>query len=303
MVSPPAIRTERLTKQYGSLTALADCTIAVDRGEVFGLLGPNGAGKSTLLRLLLGLLRPTAGSAFVESLDCHRESLAVRRKVAYLPGDPRLFRHMSGRKVLDFFADIRPECRIVGFLELAERLELDLGRRVASMSTGMRQKLALVVTLGADTPIVILDEPTSNLDPTVRREVMQLVAEAKAGGRTVLFSSHVLPEVEQACDRVGILKQGRLVHLQVTSELRRCHRIHLRLKTNGAADSLEIPATLQDELEVRRRAETDVELEARSDLTAILKWLATLPLEEVRVEPVGLRAVYDRFHPAVNREA
>ncbi len=295
------IRTENLTKQYGSILALDDCSVTVRRGEIFGLLGPNGAGKSTLLRLLLGFLRPTRGRAYVESFDCRHQSLAVRRTVSYLPGDPRLFRHMNGHRVLTFFNRVRWGSRRDRFLRLAERLELDLSRRVASMSTGMRQKLALVVTLGTDTPIVILDEPTSNLDPTVRREVMQLVLEAKEQGRTVLFSSHVLAEVEQTCDRVGILRRGRLEWLQVLSELKRRHRIHLRLTDRELARSWKIPPELAEHLETRWQENDEIELETRSELTTVLQWLAGLPLSEVRIEPIGLRAVYDRFHPVVRK--
>lgn len=300
MDSIDAIKTVELTKSYGQLTALDHCSLSVSRGEVFGLLGPNGAGKTTLIRLLLGFLKPTSGQAWVEKADCLKHSLEIRRRVAYLPGDPRLFRHMSGTKVLDFFAQIRPSGDPSRFNQLAERLELDLRRRVGSMSTGMRQKLALVATLGAGTPIVILDEPTSNLDPTMRSEVMRMVAEAKQAGRTVLFSSHVLPEVEQVCDRVGILKSGKLVHLQAMSDLREQHRIYLELANNSDAQ-WSVPENLDDVLTLRQRNDNNLMLESSSELPPILQWLATLPLTKVRLESVRLQAIYDRFHPAGGR--
>jgi ABC-2 type transport system ATP-binding protein len=202
------VETCELTKRYGQLAALRDCTLAVERGEVFGLLGPNGAGKTTLLRLLLGYLRPTAGSARIGGLDCERQSVAVRRQVAYLPAEASIFPHLRGRDALAFFAEIRPGGDLRRALVLAERLELDLSRRVSYMSTGMKQKLALAATLAADTPLLILDEPTANLDPTVRRAVLALVAEARTAGKTVMFSSHVLSEVEEVCDRVVILRAG-----------------------------------------------------------------------------------------------
>ncbi|HWC89037.1 MAG TPA: ABC transporter ATP-binding protein, partial [Pirellulales bacterium] len=174
------VQTHSLSKQYGPFTALADCTLAIASGEVFGLLGPNGAGKTTLLRLLLGFLRPTAGRAEIDGLDCYRQSLAVHRRLAYLPGEARLFRQMDGHEVLRFFAEMRRPTREGRGPAIARRLGLDLSRQVALMSTGMRQKLALAATLAAETPLVILDEPTSNLDPTVRSDVIQLVSEAKA---------------------------------------------------------------------------------------------------------------------------
>jgi ABC-2 type transport system ATP-binding protein len=286
------VETHSLGKRYGALTALEDCTFTVRAGEVFGLLGPNGAGKTTLLRLLLGFLRPTTGSAKIDGLDCYRQSVLVRRRVSYLPGEARLFRQMRGRDVLSFFADVRPDGSRRRSEELAKRLELDTSRRVWLMSTGMRQKLALAATLAADTPLVVLDEPTNNLDPTMRGVVMALVAEARASGRTVLFSSHVLSEVEEMCDRVGILRGGRLVHLQVMSDLRQRHRI--RAKVNGPLP--EPPEHLQRRLSVRAASDGQVTIETPGELAPLLGWLSTLSLEEVRIEPVRLRAVYDHYH-------
>lgn len=286
------IQTHSLTKRYGSVAALLDCSLSVERGDVFGLLGPNGAGKTTLLRLLLGFLRPTAGRAAISGLDCHHESVRVRKITSYLPGEARLFRGMRGRQVLDFFADIRPGNDRRRFHQLAKRLDLDLTRRVAFMSTGMRQKLALAATLGAETPLVILDEPTANLDPTVRAEVIRMVGEAKQAGRTVVFSSHVLSEVEEACDHVVILRGGKLVHRQAMVELRKRHRIRAAL----GEELPETPAAFRDELSIRRNGDGEVVIETPLELAPLLGWLSTLPLTEVKIEPVGLRAVYERFH-------
>lgn len=286
------VETHALTKRYGSFTALADCNLAVRRGEVFGLLGPNGAGKTTLLRLLLGFLRPTAGRAAIDGWDSTRRSLQVRRRVAYLPGDVRLFRGMRGRDVLEFFAGARPGTDMRRSLQLAERLDLDLTRRVGYMSTGMRQKLALAAILSADTPLLILDEPTSNLDPNIRSEVIRMVAEARAAGRTVLFSSHVLSEVEESCDRVAILRAGRLVHLQEMSELRCQHQIRARL--TGELPS--VPEHFQGQLSIQPDGQGEVTIETPGQLAPLLGWLSTLPLEEVTIQPLGLRRIYDQFH-------
>jgi ABC-2 type transport system ATP-binding protein len=286
------VETHDLTKRYGRLTALDRCTLGVGEGEVFGLLGPNGAGKTTLLRLLLGYLRPTSGTARIAGLDCYRQSVRVRGQVTYLPGEARLFRQMRGRDVLRFFAEVRPQGDVRRARELAERLELDLSRRVAFMSTGMRQKLALASALSAPTPILVLDEPTSNLDPTVRHTVLDLVAEARRAGRTVIFSSHVLSEVEEACDRVVILRAGRPVHTQVMAELRHQHRIRMHLREAMPA----IPDQFHGQLSVTSSTNGSVTIETPAALTPILGWLATLPVEELSIEPVGLRAVYDRYH-------
>jgi ABC-2 type transport system ATP-binding protein len=292
--STSLVETTGLTKQYGSLKALDDCTLTVHRGEVFGLLGPNGAGKTTLLRLLMGYLRPTRGRATIAQLDCTTDSVAVHAKVSYLPGDVRLFRGMNGYDVLQFLAQLRGQNGAKRSLQLADRLRLDVSRRVTQMSTGMRQKLALAAALAVDVPLLILDEPTSNLDPSVRAIVMNLIREAKAGGRTVIFSSHVLSEVEQVCDRVVILRQGRLVYDQVLAEIRRCHRIRARLTTTLPPT----PEHLERQITVVQSQNQHVTIETTGDLPPLLGWLATLPLTEVRIEPLGLQAVYEQYHPA-----
>lgn len=288
------VETHSLTKRYGRFTALDDCSFRVERGEVFGLLGPNGAGKTTLLRLLLGYLRPTSGRAEINSLDCYHDSVAVHRSVSYLPGETRLFRQMRGREVLEFFTSIRGDGSGPRALALAARLSLDLTRPVALMSTGMRQKLALTAALAVETPLVILDEPTSNLDPTVRSEVISLVREARRAGRTVLFSSHVLSEVEQTCDRVVILRDGRLVHTQVVSELLKKHRIRGQL--TGPLPP--VPERWNGDLLVDVTPDGKLTIETPGELSLLLGWLAKLPLSEVQIEPVGLQAVYEQYHPA-----
>ena len=300
------VQTERLTKRYGEFTALDGCTLGVPTGEIFGLLGPNGAGKTTLLRSLLGYIRPTSGSATICGFDCVTQSLAVREVTAYLPGEARLFRRMNGHGVLEFFASLRPGCSRDAAKRVADRLGLDCSRQVARMSTGMRQKLALAVVLAIDSRLVILDEPTANLDPTARAEVLQLVLEARKAGRTVIFSSHVLSEVEETCDSVAILRAGHLVHEQSVHDLRRSHRIRARLSGPFGG----VPAALADRVSVVEHgaavaqpghvapaaAQGTIILEAADSLAPLLGWLATLPVEEMQVEPVGLGAVYDRFH-------
>jgi ABC-2 type transport system ATP-binding protein len=286
------IETHSLVKRYATTTALDDCHLAVEAGEIFGLLGPNGAGKTTLMRLLLGYLRPTAGIARVDGLDCYRQSVEVRRRVAYLPAEARLFSTMRGRDVLAFFADVRPGGDVERSKKVAERLELDLSRRVAFMSTGMKQKLALAATLAAPTPIVILDEPTANLDPNVRHIVAELVREARKQGQTVVFSSHVLSEVEELCDRVVVMRAGRVVHTQVMSELRRRHRISAQL----SGDLPKPPDFFNGELMIRAEKHGRITIETPGELGPLLGWLAALPLEEVRVEPVGLRSIYAQYH-------
>ncbi|HZZ73093.1 MAG TPA: ABC transporter ATP-binding protein [Pirellulales bacterium] len=289
---PNLVETHSLCKHYAQFAALQDCTFSVPQGEVCGLLGPNGAGKSTLIRLLLGFLKPTSGGATINGLDCYRDATAAHAAVAYLPGDVRLFRTLRGREVLRFFAKVRPGGRLDKAEGLCERLGLDPGRAVATMSTGMRQKLALAAILSMDTPLIILDEPTSNLDPTIRGVVSAMVREAQAAGRTVLFSSHVLSEVEQTCDRVLLLRAGRIVFEQRIADLRLRHRIQAVLQGELPL----IPAAVQDHLVQVRRDQTTVVWETTGELVPLLGWLATLALAEIQIEPIGLQTVYERFH-------
>jgi len=286
------VATHGLTKRYGGFTALDDCSLAVPAGETFGLLGPNGAGKTTLIRLLLGFITPSSGTATVAGHDCARESVAVRAATAYLPGEARLFRRMSGTEVLDFFAHLRPGCDRDRAAGVARRLDLDCSRQVARMSTGMRQKLALAAVLATEARLVILDEPTANLDPTARAEVLALVRESRADGRTVIFSSHVLSEVEATCDRVAIVRAGRVVFEQPLERVRRRHRITARLHAPLAS----LPPAPDGAATIRDAGDGIMVLDDVAELPPLLGWLATLPLAEIRVEPVGLDAIYDTFH-------
>lgn len=292
MSTESIIQTHALTKVYGAFTALRDCSLEVRRGEIFGLLGPNGAGKTTLIRHVMGFLKPSSGYATFAGLDCYRDSLKVHARLSYLPGEAHLFPQMRGKEVLRFFANIHPRGNYERSLRFADRLALDLSRMVAFCSTGMKQKLALAAVLAVETELVILDEPTSNLDPTTRFEVLSLLKEARLGGRTIVFSSHVMSEIEAVCDRVCILRAGRLVHEQRVSDVLRQHRIRARLK--GPMTSP--PSHLADRLEITTNGTHDVTIQTPGELEHLLDWLSRLPLAEVRIEPIGLQAIYDRFH-------
>ena len=286
------VSSKNLSKSYGTFRALTDCNISVKSGEVFGLLGPNGAGKTTLLRTLLGFIKPTSGQACIAGFDCASQSVEVRQKTAYLPGEARLFRRMRGHHVLDFFSRLRADCDRKKCSAIAERLQLDGRRQVSRMSTGMRQKLALSMVLAIDCPLVILDEPTANLDPSARAEVLALVLEARNTGRTVIFSSHVLSEIESTCDRVVIMRAGHIAHEQSIATLRRRHRIYAQL----AGPLTQIPEGLADSISIIRESCSEAVLESADSLTRVLDWLSGLPLSELKIEPVGLSAVYDHFH-------
>jgi ABC-2 type transport system ATP-binding protein len=284
------LRTEHLTKDYGRSRALDDLNLSLARGEVFGLLGPNGSGKTTALRLLLGFLRPTAGHAWIEGHDCWSDSLAVRRLVAYLPGELRLYENMTGRQLIGFLSRLRGQTVRADLDDLARRFDIDLDRPLTQLSSGMKRKVALLQVLVPRTPLVIMDEPTNTLDPTMREELLAQVREAQKRGQTVLFSSHVLSEVEDVCDRVAILQRGRLAHVQVLSELREGRLIQARL----TSDVAELPPLAG--LQVRQKQHDWLTLEHTGPLPELLAWLARQPLADLRMEPLGLQAIYRRYH-------
>ena len=216
----PIIFTEGLTKHYGMTLGIEDVTFDVREGEVFGFLGPNGSGKSTTIRLLLDLIRPTRGTSTVLGLDSRADAIEIHRRVGYVPGELAMYEKMTGRELLGYFASLRGLDDVGRAPEIAERLQLDVDQRIRSYSSGNRQKVGLVQALMHDPELLILDEPTSGLDPLAQREFYRIVLEARATGRTVFLSSHILPEVERIADRVGIIRNGKLVVVEEVSVLK-----------------------------------------------------------------------------------
>ncbi len=231
-----AIRTSRLTKDYGSGHGLFDLDLQVSPQEVFGYLGPNGAGKTTTIRLLMGMIRPTSGGAYVFGLDCVRDSVEVTRRVGYLPGDLPQFGSLRGSELVAYLGGMRGRVDRVMVRSLAERFDLDLNRRFREYSSGNKQKLAIVLAFMHRPDLLILDEPTSGLDPLNQHEFYALLREARDGGATVFLSSHVLSEVERVCDRVGILRSGKLVQVAELDELRRIRVHHVEIEFAPGSD-------------------------------------------------------------------
>jgi ABC-2 type transport system ATP-binding protein len=284
------LRTEQLTKDYGRVRALDRLDLSVAPGEIFGLLGPNGSGKSTALRLLLGFLRPTAGAAWIDGHHCWHDSVAARRRVAYLPGELRLYENMTGRQLVHFLCGLRRVDAGPEVDRLARSLDIDLSRPIAQLSSGMKRKVALLQVLVPRAPLLILDEPTNTLDPTMRDELLAQLRRARDQGQAVLFSSHVLSEVEQVCDRVGILHKGRLAHLQTMAELREERRV--RATFAGVVEELpDLPGLRRVERERNR-----VTFEHVGPLPPLLAWLARQQVVDVGIEPLGLGPIYHRYH-------
>ncbi len=224
-----AVETRGLTKDYGGGRGILDLDLVVREGEAFGFLGPNGAGKTTTIKLLMGLIRPTRGSASIFGLDAQHDAVAVKRKVGYLPGELPQWGGWRGSEIVAYLAGLRgapPD----GAPQVARALELDLGRRYREYSSGNKRKLAIVLALMHRPPLLILDEPTTGLDPLHQQDFNELVREARAGGTTVFLSSHVLSEVEHVCDRVGIVREGRLVTVSAIEELAAVRAHHVLIE-------------------------------------------------------------------------
>jgi ABC-2 type transport system ATP-binding protein len=235
------IETERLSKSYGRHRGIEDITLAVEKGEAFGFLGPNGAGKTTTIRTLLDLLHPTNGSARIFGLDSRRESVAIRARLGNLPGDFGYGKGTSGREALALLGKLRG---VVGFTraeELAKRFRADLDRPLGQLSRGNRQKVGLILALFHRPELLILDEPTSGLDPLMQEEFLALVREERERGCAIFISSHELDEVERVCNRVGIIREGRLIAVESVAELLERTTEHRRVAVEFAE-----PVELED---------------------------------------------------------
>ena len=233
----PIIRTERLTKRYGTARGVDELELEVRPGEVFGFLGPNGAGKTTTIRVLLDFIRPTSGRALLFGLDSRDDSRAIRRRIGYLPGELTLYDSLSGVELLTYFAHLRGMASIETGRRIAERLDCDLTRQIKALSHGNRQKLGLVQALMNDPELTILDEPTLGLDPLVQAVFFELVDELRAAGRTLFVSSHNLPEIQRICDRVGIIREGRLLAVENVADLKRRALRRLELRFTQPVDA------------------------------------------------------------------
>ena len=296
----PIIETTRLTKRYGRRGGIEAVDLSVSEGQICGFLGPNGSGKTTAIRVLVGLLRPGSGVARVFGLDCWRQSPQVKRHVGYLPGDLRLYSWMTGRDAVAIFGRIRGRDLALPAAALAERFALPMQQRVRTMSRGTRQKLGLVLALAHEPRLMILDEPTTGLDPPMRSALAAYLRERSAVGDTVFFSSHTLGEVEQLCDRVSILRSGRVVADESLETLRNRAKRTVTIEFRSAAAAQEVAAP--PFLAVVQRNGANWQCQLVGAAPPLIQWAGQQPLADLSLGKPDLETLFHAFYETPETE-
>jgi ABC-2 type transport system ATP-binding protein len=292
------IETRDLTKRYGKARGIQNVNLRVERGEIFGFLGPNGAGKTTTIRLLLDLINPTSGQVLLFDRPVERQSVELHNEVGYLPGELRLYERMTGRQFLDYLGRFQHDKPPARQRELLDALDLSpdrLNRPMRFYSQGMKRKIGIVQATQHDPRLLILDEPTEGLDPLMQQSFYQLLHDYRDRGGTVFMSSHILPEVEEVCDRVGLIRDGEMVAVEQVEELRRRHVRCLRLVTAAPLDVdplLEPGITLHDQ----EGTEATLFVAGAVDLKALLAKLAQLDLVDLTFEHAKLEDFFLQYY-------
>ena len=294
-MSEQAIVLNELTKHYGKHRGINNLSFSVNQGEFFGFIGPNGAGKSTTIRTLRGLIRPPGGSASIFDLDCHSKASVIARDVGYLPSENSYYENMKVRELLQYTADLYGmDCK-TKMKELADRLNLDLSRKIADLSLGNKKKVGIVSAIMTSPKLIIMDEPTSGLDPLIQQAFYDILKEENSRGATVFFSSHVLSEVQKLCDRVAILKEGQLIGIQSIKELRESGYKKVSLRAKEA-----IPRDFFDLSGIANYAETadktSVSFMYNGNITAIIDKLHLLHLDDVLLEEPSLEEIFMHYY-------
>lgn len=294
-MSEQAIVLNQLTKHYGTHRGINDLSFSVNEGEFFGFIGPNGAGKSTTIRTLMGLIHPSGGNASIFGLDCQTKASVIARDVGYLPSENSYYENMKVRELLQYTADLYGMDCETKMYELSERLNLDLTRKIEDLSLGNKKKVGIVSAIMTSPKLIIMDEPTSGLDPLIQQAFYDILKEENSRGATVFFSSHVLSEVQKLCDRVAILKEGKLVGIQSIKELRESGYKKVTLSAKEA-----IPRDFFNLSGIANYAETadktSVSFMYNGNITAIIDKLHLLHLDDVLLEEPSLEEIFMHYY-------
>ncbi len=298
IMSENVIETQDLTVYYGKHRGILDVNLTIEKGEVFGFLGPNGAGKTTTQRVLLDVFPPTTGKATVFGLDCQKDGVEIRQHIGYLPGELALYSNMKASDFFKMYEYLRGENGTKDYWqELADRLDLDTSRKISQFSRGNKQKVGVVAAFMSKADLLILDEPTGGLDPLVQQTVLEIVREAKADGRTIFFSSHILSEIEAVCDRVGIIRDGQLVATQRVEDLfaQRMNRMTLVFEGMPPAGTFAMEGVTELE-----RADKSITLEVRENLPRVLSAAAQHNVMDIETHNISLEEIFLTYYSKDN---
>ena len=293
-MSGNVIETSDLTVYYGRHRGILDVNLTIERGEVFGFLGPNGAGKTTTQRVLLDVFPPTRGQASIFGKDCQKDGVEIRKNIGYLPGELALYANMKAQDFFKMYEYLRKDKKSNGYWkELSERLDLDTSRKISQFSRGNKQKVGVVAALMNKADLLILDEPTGGLDPLVQKTVLEMVREAKKEGRTVFFSTHILSEAQAVCDRVGIIRDGKLIETQRVEDLfaQRMNRLTMIFEGSPPEEDFQFDGVTE-----LSRSQQSITLEVRENLPAVLKAAAGHNVMDIETHNISLEEIFLAYY-------
>ena len=290
------LKTSNLVKRFGKFTALDKVNIEVNKGEVYGFIGPNGSGKSTTIRVLLGILKATDGEAKVFGKDAWNHAVEIHKRIAYVPGDVNLWSNLTGGEVIDLFVKLRGSNNKSRREELIQKFDLDPTKKCKTYSKGNRQKVALVAAFSSDADVYILDEPTSGLDPLMERVFQECILDAKITGKSVLLSSHILSEVEKLCDKIGIIRLGKIIETGTLSELRHLTRITLLIETKQPIPSLREVKGVYDIEKQDQALSFQID---REELGNVIKYISQFEVTKLESAPPKLEDLFMRHYEGV----
>jgi len=282
------IEIKNLTKYYGDIRGIEDLSLTVKKGEIFGFLGPNGAGKTTTLRTLFGLLIPTSGEAYIMGENISKNIVDIRKQVGYIPGELALYENLTGNQLLNYFSSLR-NTELPLLDELLEIFELPLDRKIKGYSRGMKQKLGIIQAFMDDPPLVIMDEPTSGLDPLIQQKFYDFLKDEKTKGRTMFFSSHILSEVDKVCDRVAIIKDGKLIALEDVEALKSKRGKIIRLKIKEKPEMFKGPNDFKIE-------EGWIEFVINDDIDHWIKEISKYTVLDLQISEPNLEDIFMRYY-------
>lgn len=287
------LKIHNLTKRFGKFYALDGVDLELNEGEVYGFIGPNGAGKSTTIKAILGMLKPTKGNIEIFDKNALKDAVAVHKDLAFVPGDVNFWPNLTGGEIIDFFLSLHPKANHTRKNELIKRFELDTSKKCSAYSTGNRQKIALITAFSIDAKLYILDEPTSGLDPLMEEVFQECIQDIKNNNKSVLLSSHILSEVEKLCDRVGIIRKGKMITSGTLDEMRHLTRMQFTVESGQQLGTL----TQVTGVNNVRQEDNTYYFEVDSDkISAVIEYLSRFDIKKLESMPPTLEAIFKRYY-------